>query len=104
MSRHHRHRAGRAPLRASTADGGRSGLSVTAYHVVLQYDAGNDLMVVAHTLMELLRLGRAEAMHRMWKAYHCGRAILFTTYRERAEFCVEQLAARGLRVELEKEC
>ncbi len=71
------------------------------FWVVLHYDAANDLMFIVATVMELTRLGRAEAMHRMWKAYHSGRARLLSTYQERAELYAEQFTGRGLYVTIE---
>jgi ATP-dependent Clp protease adapter protein ClpS len=71
------------------------------FWVVLHYNAANDLMFIVATVMELTHLGRAEAMHRMWKAYHSGRARLLSTYRERAEFYAEQFINRGLHVTIE---
>ena len=43
----------------------------------------------------------AEATHRMWQACHEGRALLLTTYKERAELYVEQFAGKGLKVSIE---
>ena len=71
------------------------------YKVVLLHDAVNDLMFIVRTVMELTRLCRAEATHKMWEAHHCGRSILLTTYLERAELYVEQFASRNLRVAVE---
>ena len=64
--------------------------------MVLHYDAANDLMFIVRTVMELTRLCRAEATHKMWEAHHCGRSVLLQTYLERAELYVEQFADRGL--------
>ena len=74
------------------------------YHVVLHYSASNDLMVIVTTVMELTRLCRVEAMHKMWHAYLWGRALVLTTYRERAELYAEQFASRGLTVTVEPAC
>jgi len=60
-----------------------------------------DLMFVVRTVMELTRLCRAEATHRMWEAHHSGRSVLLITYRERAELYQEQFASRGLTVSVE---
>jgi ATP-dependent Clp protease adapter protein ClpS len=69
--------------------------------VVLLHDNTTDMMFIVRTVMELTRFCRAEATHKMWEAHHCGRSVLFTTYRERAELFVEQLASRGLKVTIE---
>ncbi len=71
------------------------------YKVILLHDAVNDLMFIVRTVMELSRLCRAEATHKMWEAHHCGRSVLLTTYLERAELYVEQFASRNLRVAVE---
>jgi ATP-dependent Clp protease adapter protein ClpS len=71
------------------------------YKVVLHNDVAVELMFVVRTVMELTRLCRAEATHKMWEAYHQGRSILLTTYRERAELYVEQFGSKGLTVSIE---
>lgn len=71
------------------------------YRVILLADAMADLMFVVRTVMELTRLCRAEATHKMWEAHHCGRSLLLTTYKERAELYVEQFASKGLTVTIE---
>lgn len=71
------------------------------YRVVLHPDPHMDLMFVVRTVMELTRLCRAEATHRMWEAHHSGRSVLLITYRERAELYQEQFASRGLTVSVE---
>jgi ATP-dependent Clp protease adapter protein ClpS len=71
------------------------------YRVVLLQTGLNDLMFVVRCVMELMRYPRAEATHKMWETHHCGRSVLLTTYRERAELFVEQFAERGLIVTLE---
>jgi len=53
--------------------------------LVLHHDPLLDLMFVVRTIMELTRLCREEATHKMWEAYHGGRSILLVTSRERAE-------------------
>ena len=74
---------------------------VPLYRVILHYQAANDLMFIVRTVMELTRLCRTEATHKMWQAYHAGCSLLLTTYRERAELYVEQFASRGLTVSIE---
>ena len=71
------------------------------YRIVLLHDAGADLMFVVRSVMELTRFPRAEATHKMWEAYHCGRSVLLVTYKERAELYVEQFASKGLTVSIE---
>lgn len=71
------------------------------YKVILLRNGVNDLMFVVHCVMELMRYPRAEATHKMWETHHCGRSVLLTTYRERAELFVEQFAEKGLSVTLE---
>jgi ATP-dependent Clp protease adapter protein ClpS len=72
-----------------------------AYRVVLLNNDGHDLMFVVRTIMELTRLCRAEATHKMWEAHHCGRSQLLITHRERAELYVIQFGDRGLQVLVE---
>jgi ATP-dependent Clp protease adapter protein ClpS len=71
------------------------------YKVILHQDPTLDLMFVIRTVMELTRFCRAEATHKMWEAYHCGRSILLITYKERAELYVEQFSSKGLTVSIE---
>jgi ATP-dependent Clp protease adapter protein ClpS len=71
------------------------------YKVILVYDAHHDLMFIVRTVMELTRFCRAEATNKMWQAHHCGRSVLFITYRERAELYQELFASKGLVVALE---
>jgi ATP-dependent Clp protease adaptor protein ClpS len=71
------------------------------YKVILHQNLTIDLMFVIRTVMELTRFCRAEATHKMWEAYHCGRSILLVTYKERAELYVEQFASKGLTVSIE---
>jgi ATP-dependent Clp protease adaptor protein ClpS len=69
--------------------------------VILLNNAACDMMFVVRTIMELTRLCRAEATHKMWEAHHSGRSLLLVTFKERAELYVEQFASRGLTVALE---
>jgi ATP-dependent Clp protease adaptor protein ClpS len=71
------------------------------YRVVLNNNAAQALMFVVQTVMELTRLCREEATHKMWEAHHTGRSSLLTTHLERAELYVEQFVERGLTVSLE---
>jgi ATP-dependent Clp protease adapter protein ClpS len=58
-------------------------------------------MFVVRTIMELTRLCRAEATHKMWEAHHSGRSQLLITHRERAELFASQFGERGLEVTVE---
>jgi ATP-dependent Clp protease adapter protein ClpS len=58
-------------------------------------------MFVVRSVMELTRFPRAEATYKMWQAHRQGRAVVLTTYLERAELYVEQFAERGLRASVE---
>lgn len=69
--------------------------------VVLLPNPSHELMFIVRTVMELTRLCRAEATHKMWEAYHSGRSQLLITHRERAELYVEQFAERGLNTTVE---
>ena len=71
------------------------------YKVVLHHDAGNDLMCIVRSVMELTRFPRAEATHKMWEAQHRGCSVLLYTYLERAELYVEQFGSRNVKVTLE---
>jgi ATP-dependent Clp protease adaptor protein ClpS len=71
------------------------------FKLILHQSADLELMFIVRTVMELTRLCRAEATHKMWEAYHCGRSILLVTYRERAELYAEQFTAKGLTVSIE---
>jgi ATP-dependent Clp protease adapter protein ClpS len=71
------------------------------YKLLLLNNAATDMMFVVRTVMELTRLCRAEATHKMWEAHHSGRSTLLVTYRERAELYVEQFASKGLSVTIE---
>ena len=72
------------------------------YKLILLGDSINDLMFIVRTVMELTRLCRAEATHKMWEAHHSGRSVVLITYLERAELYVEQFASRNLSTTLEK--
>ncbi len=71
------------------------------YKVILLQSAIDDLMFIVRSVMELTRFPRAEATHKMWEAYHCGRSVVLTTYLERAELYAEQFASKGLAVIIE---
>ena len=59
------------------------------------------LMDVVRAIMDLTRLAREEAMHRMWQAHYDGRAEVCVTHLEKAEFVADLLARRGLTTMLE---
>jgi ATP-dependent Clp protease adaptor protein ClpS len=71
------------------------------YKVILLHDPTLDLMFVVRSVMELTRFPRAEATHKMWQAHHNGRALLLTTWLERAELYVEQFASKGVPTSIE---
>ena len=71
------------------------------YRVVLLGNTKSDLMDIVRAIMELTRLCRAEATHKMWESHHCGRSVVLTTHKERAELFVEQFASRGVTVTIE---
>jgi ATP-dependent Clp protease adaptor protein ClpS len=71
------------------------------YQLVLHRTADAALMAVVRTVRDLTRFAEAEAMARMWDAYHRGTAVVLTTHYERAEFLAERFAERGLKVTLE---
>jgi len=74
---------------------------IPRYQLILPSSAITDMMYIIRTIMELTHLGRAEATHRMWRAYHFGRSQLLVTYKERAEFYVERFAEKRIPVTLE---
>jgi ATP-dependent Clp protease adapter protein ClpS len=86
----------RRPIGTAYRSGGLPG-----YRVVLLSNPAQDLMYIVRTIMELTRLCRIEATHKMWEAHHTGRSPLILTYRERAELYVEQFAGKGISVGIE---
>jgi ATP-dependent Clp protease adapter protein ClpS len=75
--------------------------TIPRFKVVLLQGAIDDLMFIVRSVMEVTRFPRAEATHKMWESYHCGRSVLLITYLERAELYVEQFASKGLSVTIE---
>jgi ATP-dependent Clp protease adapter protein ClpS len=71
------------------------------FRVVLLNNTTQDMMFIVRTIMELTRLCRAEATHKMWEAHHCGRSVLLVTHKERAELFAEQFASKGLTTTVE---
>lgn len=69
--------------------------------VILHRSVDTPLLGVVRVVRELTRFAEAEAMSRMWDAYHRGKAVVLTTYNERAEFLKERFAELGLHVTLE---
>jgi ATP-dependent Clp protease adapter protein ClpS len=92
--------ASRPPRRTSDVSPDPS-RPIARYSVVLHRTTDQGLLFVARVLRELTRFGEAEAMSRMWEAYHRGRALILTTHLERAELYVEQFADRGLIASIE---
>jgi ATP-dependent Clp protease adapter protein ClpS len=75
--------------------------TIPRFKVVLLQSTIDDLMFIVRSVMEVTRFPRAEATHKMWESYHCGRSVLLITYLERAELYVEQFASKGLSVTIE---
>jgi ATP-dependent Clp protease adaptor protein ClpS len=71
------------------------------YRLILLGNGSSDLMDIIRAIMDLTRLCRAEATHKMWESHHCGRSLLLQTHKERAELFVEQFAGRGVPVTIE---
>ena len=71
------------------------------YHLILHRSPDVPLLAVVRAVRRVTRFAEAEAMARMWDAQHRGRAVVVTTYLERAEFLAELLAEGGIRVSLE---
>lgn len=74
---------------------------ILKYHLVLHRSPGVPLPAVVRAVRRVTRFAEAEALARMWDAHHRGRAVVLTTYLERAEFLADRLAEAGLRVGLE---
>lgn len=72
-----------------------------AFRVILENSPGRELMGVVRAVMEVTRLCREEATHKMWESYHRGRSPLLVTHKERAELYVDQFAKLGITVTLE---
>src|SRR5262249_49235706 len=87
--------------RRPASSGQTASRQLPRFKVILLRDSINDLMFIVRTVMELTRLCRAEATHKMWEAHHCGQSVLLVTYRERAELYVEQFPSRNLATTLE---
>jgi ATP-dependent Clp protease adapter protein ClpS len=106
MSQQQFDRSAVPPLRAASPTNDQPHLQprsrqLPPYRVILLNNAGSDMMFVVRTIMELTRLCRAEATHKMWEAHHVGRSQLLLTHKERAELYVHQFAERGLNVTIE---
>ncbi len=74
---------------------------IRTYHLVMHHSPGVPLHDVVRAVRRVTRFAEAEAMARMWDAHHRGRAVVTTTYLERAEFLAELLSSGGIRVSLE---
>ena len=68
--------------------------------VLLRGGPGN-LLAILRDILELTRMGRAEATQKLWLAQRQGRATLLAAHRELAEFHLQRFQARGLTVALE---
>jgi ATP-dependent Clp protease adapter protein ClpS len=77
------------------------GGALPAYRLILLNNPAQELMYIVRTIMELTRLCRMEATHKMWEAHHTGRSHLLLTYRERGELYVEQFSGKGIHVTIE---
>ncbi len=71
------------------------------YRVLLHNDDVNDMIFVAATIVELVRIPRPEAVDRMLEAHREGLALLVVTHREHAELLEEQFQSKGLTVTIE---
>lgn len=74
---------------------------ILRYDLVLHRSPDVPLPAVVRAVRRVTRFAEAEALARMWDAHHRGRAVVLTTYLERAEFLAERLAECGLKVSLE---
>jgi ATP-dependent Clp protease adaptor protein ClpS len=74
---------------------------IRRYRLILHRTADSALLAVVRAVQDLTRFAEAEAMARMWDVQNLGRAVVLTTYFERAEFLVERFAERGLNATLE---
>jgi len=91
------------PIRSgeSRAPGAVPRRTLPRFKLILHHNDALELMFIVRTVMELTRLCRAEATHKMWEAYHTGRSVLLVTYKERAELYAELFTDRGLTVSIE---
>jgi ATP-dependent Clp protease adapter protein ClpS len=71
------------------------------YRVLLKHEAGQTLMMLVRAIMDVTRLCREEATHKMWESYHRGQSQLLVTHKERAELYVDQFADHGVTVTIE---
>jgi len=75
--------------------------SLPPYRVLLHNDDVNDMIFVAATISELVRLTRADAVARMLEAHRLGLSVLVVTHREHAELLEDQFRSKGLTVTIE---
>jgi ATP-dependent Clp protease adapter protein ClpS len=73
------------------------------FRLILHRSTGTALPAVVRAVRDVTRFAEAEATTRMWDAYHRGRAVVLTTYYERAEYLAERFAAKGLTATVEPE-
>ena len=71
------------------------------YRVILLHEAGQELMRIVRAVMDLTRLCKEEATHKMWESYHRGQSLLLVTHKERAELYIDQFAHLGVTVTIE---
>jgi ATP-dependent Clp protease adapter protein ClpS len=90
-----------APFPSRRSDPALSPGFIRIYHLVLHRSPGVPLHDVVRAVRRVTRFAEAEATARMWDAHYRDRAVVTTTYLERAEFLAELLSAGGIRVSLE---
>lgn len=91
----------RKPIRPGQGHAPGQRRTLPRFKLVLHHNDALELLFIVRTVMELTRLCRAEATHKMWEAYHTGRSVLLVTYKERAELYAEMFTERGLTVSIE---
>src|SRR5712691_4616216 len=64
-------------------DGGLPIRGTPSFKVVLLADNLHDFQFIIQTIMDLTRLSRSDATHKMWQAHNGGRSALLSTNRER---------------------
>ena len=74
---------------------------IRTYRLVMHRSPEIPLHDVVRAVRRVTRFAEAEALARMWDAHYRDRAVVTTTYLERAEFLAERLAEGGIRVSLE---
>jgi len=90
-----------APFSSHRSDPAVSPGLIRTYHLLLHRSPDVPLHDVVRAVRRVTRFAEAEAMSRMWDAHNYGRAVVVTTYLERAEFLAELFTAEGIHVTLE---